>query len=378
MRLGTQVVHLARPVSYPLPSPTLQVFQMTFAIITPALIVGGLAERMKFSSLIVFMASFHLLVYCPIAHSVWAMDGFLHLAGILDFAGGGVVHLNSGVAALMCAICLGKRHGHGNARFEPHNVSISLIGASLLWVGWFGFNSGSAGAANASAGIAMATTQIATGAAGMSWMFTEWFIKGKPTLMSVISGAVAGLVAITPAAGFVDCNGAIIIGFLVGIVCNQSIRLKHLLGYDDALDAFGVHGVGGAFGSLMTGLFAQPKLNNVYIGCPYSSEPCPAGGQLVSGAFYDHTLPAAYGLSNRKGKQIGLQLYGIVVVAGWSAFMSFILLKIIDKIMGLRVDIRDEVEGLDASVHGETVYYGGEGDLNPPKDGEGGVEMASA
>ena len=378
MRLGTQVVHLARPVSYPLPSPTLQVYQMTFAIITPALIVGGLAERMKFSSLIVFMASFHLLVYCPIAHSVWAMDGFLHLAGILDFAGGGVVHLNSGVAALMCAICLGKRHGHGNARFEPHNVSISLIGASLLWVGWFGFNSGSAGAANASAGIAMATTQIATGAAGMSWMFTEWFIKGKPTLMSVISGAVAGLVAITPAAGFVDCNGAIIIGFLVGIVCNQSIRLKHLLGYDDALDAFGVHGVGGAFGSLMTGLFAQPKLNNVYIGCPYTTEPCPVGGQLVSGAFYDHTLPAAYGLSNRKGKQIGLQLYGIVVEAGWSAFMSFILLKIIDKIMGLRVDIRDEVEGLDASVHGETVYYGGEGDMNPPEADKGdGAEMAA-
>jgi Amt family ammonium transporter len=173
----------------------------------------------------VFISAWHLITYCPIAHAVWSLDGFLHKAGILDFAGGGVVHLNSGVSALMCAICLGKRHGHGHSRFEPHNVSISLIGASLLWVGWFGFNAGSAGGANATAGIAMATTQVATGAAGMSWMLTEWFVKGKPTLMSVISGAVAGLVAITPAAAFVDCNGAIIMGFIVGIICSQAIRL---------------------------------------------------------------------------------------------------------------------------------------------------------
>ena len=246
-----------------------------------------------------------------------------------------------------------------------------------------GFNAGSAVAANALAGVAMATTQIATGAAGMSWMFVEWFMKGKPTLMSVISGAVAGLVAITPAAGYVDCNGAIIMGFITGIVCSQTIRLKHVFGYDDALDAFGVHGMGGALGSILTGLFAQPKLNNFYPvrpggaascklisrrppaappqGCPYSGEPCGGPGtQRVSGAFYDHLLSTNYGGKNRHGKQIGLQLYGIVVVGSYSAFASFILLKIIDKIMGLRVSVHDEVEGLDVSVHGETVYYGSE------------------
>jgi len=350
------------PLAPTIPESVYMMFQMTFAIITPALIVGGLAERMRFSSLIVFMSAWHLIVYCPIAHSVWATDGFLHMAGILDYAGGSVVHLNSGVAALMCAICLGKRHGHGISRFEPHNVSISLIGASLLWVGWFGFNAGSAGGANIAAGTAMMTTQIATGAGGMSWMFIEWYMKGKPTVMSVISGAVAGLVAITPAAGFVDANGAIIIGFLVGIFCHFTIHIKDKLGFDDALDAFGVHGCGGAFGSLMTGLFAQPKLNQLYPGCPHPNEPCPgpglAAGQLVSGAFYDHTLPKAYGLSNRRGRQIGLQLYGIVVCAGWSAFASYILLKIIDRLMGLRVDVQDEVEGLDSSVHGESVFYG--------------------
>ena len=329
---------------------------MTFAIITPALITGGLAERMKFSSLLVFMSAWLLIVYCPVAHSVWATDGFLHLAGILDFAGGTVVHISSGFAALVAAIVLGKRHGHGNARFEPHNVSISLIGASLLWVGWFGFNAGSAGGAGALAGQALSTTQVATGAAGMSWMLTEWALKGKPTVMSVISGAVAGLVAITPACGYVDHNGAIIMGFIVGIICSQSIRLKHYFGYDDALDAFGVHGVGGVIGALLTGLFASPHLNNFYPGCPIKNEPC--GGpftQIISGAFYDHTLPAQYGATNRHGIQLGFQFYGVTVVAGWSSFCTYVILKIIDKVMGLRVDIKDEVEGLDASVHGETV-----------------------
>ena len=241
---------------------------MTFAIITPALITGGLAERMKFSAMLAFMAAWSLIVYSPVAHSVWAMDGFLRLAGILDFAGGTVVHISSGFAALVASIVLGKRHGHGNARFEPHNVSISLIGASLLWVGWFGFNAGSAVSAGQYAGLALSTTQVATGAAGMSWMLTEWAIKGKPTVMSVISGAVAGLVAITPACGFVDHNGAIIMGFVVGIVCSQSIRIKHYFGFDDALDAFGVHGVGGVIGALLTGLFASPKLNNFYRALP--------------------------------------------------------------------------------------------------------------
>ena len=228
----------------------------------------------------------------------------------------------------------------------------------------------------------MATTQIATGAAGMSWMLTQWFVKGKPTLMSVISGAVAGLVAITPAAGYVDCNGAIIMGFLVGIFCSQGVRIKNIFGIDDALDAFGVHGVGGALGSLLTGMFAQPKNNMFYPfnSCPFSGEACRAkgyfvfspgpnsawpSGPLVSGAFYDHQLPLEYGIANRKGKQIGLQLYGIVVVAAYSAFSTYIILKIIDKVMGLRVPVEEEVEGLDVSVHGETVFYGSE-DLKPP------------
>ena len=217
-------------------------------------------------------------------------------------------------------------------------------------------NAGSAGGAGALAGQALSTTQVATGAAGMSWMLTEWALKGKPTVMSVISGAVAGLVAITPACGYVDHNGAIIMGFIVGIICSQSIRLKHYFGYDDALDAFGVHGVGGVIGALLTGLFASPHLNNFYPGCPIKNEPC--GGpftQIVSGAFYDHTLPAQYGATNRHGIQLGFQFYGVTVVAGWSTFCTYIILKVIDKIMGLRVDIKDEVEGLDASVHGETV-----------------------
>jgi Amt family ammonium transporter len=349
---------------------------MTFAIITPALITGGLAERMKFSALLLFMAAWSLCVYSPVAHSVWATDGFLRLAGILDFAGGTVVHISSGFSALVAAIVLGKRHGHGNARFEPHNVSISLIGASLLWVGWFGFNAGSALMAGPYAGLAMSTTQIASGAAGMSWMCTEWALKGKPTVMGVISGAVAGLVAITPACGFVDHNGAIIMGFVVGIVCSFSVRLKHFFGYDDALDAFGVHGVGGVLGGLLTGLFASPKLNNFYPGCPIEAEMEHCTGpfsQRISGAFYDHTLPDNFGLTNRHGLQLGFQFYGIVVVAGWASFVTYILLKVLDKTIGLRVDIKDEVEGLDASVHGETVYYGGD-DMKPPEGEPHGLE----
>jgi len=370
-------IYSVHPFAKTIPESVFMMFQMTFAIITPALIVGGLAERMKFSALIVFMAAWHLIVYCFVAHSVWGPGGFLRTAGILDFAGGSVVHLSSGVAALMCAIVLGKRHGHGNARFEPHNVSISLIGASLLWVGWFGFNAGSAVSSGALAGQAMANTQICAGAAGMSWMMTEWFVKGKPTLMSVISGAVSGLVSITPGAGFVDYNGAIIMGFITGILCSQSIRLKHYFGYDDALDAFGVHGMGGAIGSILTGLFATPKLNNFYPACPYDTEPCMGEWtQRVSGAFYDRELTKYYGVPNRYGKQIGLQLYGIVVVAGYSGFATYCILKVIDKVMGLRVDIRDEVEGLDASVHGETVYYGGD-DMKPPEVSTHGTEMVT-
>ena len=377
------------PLAPTIPESVFCTYQMTFAIITPALIVGGLAERMKFSALIAFMAAWSLCVYCPVAHSVWAPDGFLHLAGLLDFAGGTVVHITSGFSALVAALILGKRHGYGCSRFEPHNVSLSMIGASLLWVGWFGFNAGSAYGANVFAGNAMITTQIATGSAALSWMLTEWVCKGKPTVMSVISGAVAGLVAITPACGFVDGNAAIIIGFVTGIICSFSVRWKHALGYDDALDAFGVHGVGGALGALFTGLFASPKLNNFYPGCPIKSEPCLGPGtQRVSGAFYDHLLPTLYstdysanpayvqgiqhygvtGATNRQGLQLGFQLYGIAVAGAWAMFGTAILLLVMDKVIGIRVPPQQEAEGLDASVHGEWVYYGGK-DLVPPHAG---------
>jgi len=363
-----------------IPESVYFIFQMTFAIITPALICGGLAERMKFTALIIFMSAWSVLVYSPVAHAVWFTDGnpnnknngFLtygrlyskqinglqFYAGILDFAGGSVVHINSGVAALVAAVMLGRRHGLGKIPMEPHNLSISLIGASLLWVGWYGFNAGSACAANYRAGYAMATTQIATGAAGLSWMFTEWAVKGRPTVLAIISGAVAGLVVITPASGFVDMTGAMLCGFIGGIVCFASAQLKHKLGYDDALDAFGVHGVGGALGAFLTGLFASPDVAK-------------ASGADFTGVFYIKRyqqlqtemvnlggVPLFKGNKNAGGVQLGMQVIGVVVVAGYSGFMTAILLKIIDLAVGIRVHIQDEMDGLDASVHGEKVYYG--------------------
>ena len=230
---------------------------MTFAIITPALICGAIADRMKFSALLWFIGLWSMCVYAPIAHWVWGADGFLNGAGVLDFAGGTVVHINSGVAGLMAALVMGKRHGYGTEPMAPHNLVLSVIGASLLWVGWFGFNAGSATAANGSAGMAMAVTQIATATAALAWMFAEWTFRGKPSVLGIISGAVAGLVAITPASGFVDPRGALIIGVAVGVICYWSTSsLKHVLGYDDSLDAFGVHGIGGAVGAILTGVLA--------------------------------------------------------------------------------------------------------------------------
>src|ERR1700746_2572329 len=240
-----------------IPESVYMTFQMTFGIITPALICGAFADRMKFSALLWFIGLWAVLVYAPIAHWVWGPDGFLNDAGMLDFAGGTVVHVNSGVAGLMAALVMGKRRGFGTEPMAPHNLVLSVIGASLLWVGWFGFNAGSATAANGNAGMAMAVTQIATATAALSWMFAEWIVKGKPSVLGIISGAVAGLVAITPASGFVDPRGALIIGVAAGVACYWGATgLKHAVGYDDSLDAFGVHGVGGAVGALLTSVLA--------------------------------------------------------------------------------------------------------------------------
>ena len=303
-------------------------FQMTFAIITPALICGALADRMKFSALLWFIGSWSIAVYAPIAHWVWGSDGFLASAGILDFAGGTVVHINAGVAGLMAALMLGKRRGYGHEPMAPHNLVLSLTGAALLWVGWFGFNAGSAGAANGSAGMAMAVTQIATAMAALTWMAVEWALRGKPSVLGIISGAVAGLVAITPASGFVDPRGALAIGVAAGIACYWGASgLKRLLGYDDSLDAFGVHGVGGMVGALLTGVLAVAAVGGA------------GKGGLIDG----------------NPQQVLIQLYGIVVVTAYDAVVSLVLLKIIDAVIGLRVDVETERDGLDLALHGEAV-----------------------
>ena len=245
-----------------IPETVYMMFQMTFAIITPALIAGAFADRMKFSAMCIFMTLWSLLVYSPIAHWVWAPSGWASQMGVLDFAGGTVVHINAGIAGLMCALVLGKRVGYGSDNMAPYNLSYAVIGASLLWVGWFGFNAGSAVAANGRAGMAMTVTQIATAAAALGWMFAEWIAKGKPSVLGAISGAVAGLVAITPASGFVLPGGSIVIGVAAGVICFWSATsLKHMLGYDDSLDAFGVHGIGGIVGALLTGVFSYGPLS---------------------------------------------------------------------------------------------------------------------
>ncbi len=309
-----------------IPETVFMTFQMTFAIITPALITGAFADRMKFSSMLVFMGAWMLLIYAPICHWVWG-GGFLGSAGVLDFAGGTVVHINAGVAGLVAAIVLGKRNGFGTENMAPHNLVLSVIGASMLWVGWFGFNAGSAVAANGTAGMAMAVTQICTAAAALTWMFAEWMMRGKPSVLGIISGAIAGLVAITPASGFVDPRGALIIGVVAGIACYWgATSLKKMCGYDDSLDAFGVHGVGGIVGAILTGVFAV---------------------EAVGGTK---------GLLEGNGGQVLTQLYGIVGTIVYCAIGTFIILKVIQMIMGLRVDAETEVQGLDISLHGETVH----------------------
>jgi Amt family ammonium transporter len=303
-----------------IPEFVFSMFQMTFAIITPALIAGAFAERFKFSALLIFMALWLLVVYVPIAHWVWG-GGFLGTAGVLDFAGGTVVHINAGVAGLVCALVLGKREGYGTTNMAPHNLVYSVIGASLLWVGWFGFNAGSELAADGLAGAAMLNTQVATAAAALAWMFAEWIVAKKPSVLGIISGAVAGLVAVTPASGFVNPTGAFIVGIVAGVVCYLSaVKVKHMFGYDDSLDAFGVHGVGGVIGALLTGVLADPAINS-----------------LSSGA------------------SLGKQIYGVAVTIVWTAVATFVILYIVKALVGLRPTTQEEVEGLDISQHGEVV-----------------------
>src|SRR5689334_18638610 len=291
-----------------IPESVYMFFQMTFAIITPALIAGALADRMKFSAFLWFMGLWLLFVYCPIAHWVWG-GGWLGAMGALDYAGGTVVHLNAGTAALVTCLVLGKRIGLGHENMSPHNLVLSVIGASLLWVGWFGFNAGSAVTAGYNAGMAAAATQIATAAAALSWMFAEWIVAKKPSVLGMISGAVAGLVAITPASGFVNPMGALIIGITVGVICYiSSVWVKRLLGYDDALDAWGVHGVGGAWGAMMTGAFASNAINSA------------GKGWLIDGNV----------------GQMWIQFVDVASVFVYCGVRTFIILKVIDMILGLR------------------------------------------
>ena len=308
-----------------IPESLFMVFQMTFAIITPALITGAFADRMKFSALMWFAGAWVLVVYAPITHWVWG-GGFLGDAGVLDFAGGTVVHINAGIAGLVTALVIGKRHGYGTEILAPHNLALSVIGASMLWVGWFGFNAGSALAANGGAAMAMAVTQIATATAALSWMFAEWWLRGKPSVLGIISGAISGLVAITPAAGFVNPMGALFIGAAAGLACYWgAMWLKLKCGYDDSLDVFGIHGIGGIVGALLTGVFAMKSIG----GTP----------GLIEGNF----------------AQVATQAYGIGATIVYCAVATFIVLKVIDAAIGLRVETKIERDGLDLGLYGETV-----------------------
>ncbi|OYY07456.1 MAG: ammonia channel protein [Rhizobiales bacterium 35-68-8] len=312
-----------------IPESVFMTFQMTFAIITPALICGAFADRMKFSAMMWFMGLWSLLVYSPIAHMVWGPGGYLSGLGVLDYAGGTVVHINAGVAGLMCALVLGKRKGLGTENMAPHNLVLTMIGASLLWVGWFGFNAGSALTAGGSAGMAMAVTQIATATAALAWMFAEWALKGKPSVLGICSGAVAGLVAITPASGFVDPVGALVIGVAAGVGCYWGATgLKHMMGYDDSLDAFGVHGVGGIIGAMLTGVFATKAVK---------------GGA------------DAVGLIDGNAAQVLTQFYGVAATVIYCAIATLIILYVIKMVIGLRVSEEAERDGLDIALHGEVV-----------------------
>ena len=320
---GTEVA-----VPTTIPESVFMMFQMTFAIITPALIAGAFADRMKFSAMMVFMALWSLLVYAPVAHWIFFPGGWLAGLGAADFAGGTVVHVNAGVAGLVCAIVLGKRTGYGHDNMAPFNLSYAVLGAALLWVGWFGFNAGSALGANGRAGMAMTVTQVAAAGGTLAWLIAEWVAKGKPSVLGAISGAVAGLVAITPASGFVLPGPALIIGLFSGVSCFWSATaMKHAFGYDDSLDAFGVHGVGGIIGALLTGVFAYG---------PLSASAAAPEGTYIAG------LPLLLS-----------QVYAVGATMIYSAVATWVLLKIVSALIGLRVTEEEEREGLDVVLHGE-------------------------
>ena len=311
-----------------IPETVFMTFQMTFAVITPALIVGAFAERMKFSAVLWFMGIWVTLVYAPVTHWVWG-GGWLGDRGILDFAGGTVVHINAGVAGLAACLVLGRRKGYPESPMPPNNLGYTIVGAAMLWVGWFGFNAGSQLAADGVAGMAMAVTQLATAAAALAWMFSEWVSHGKPSVLGIASGAIAGLVAITPASGSVGPMGSIVIGLAAGVICFvASTKIKRALGYDDTLDVFGIHCIGGIVGALLTGVFCAEALGGVGFGDGHASI----------------------------GSQFMAQLTGVVATIVYTFVVSFVVLKILDAVMGLRVSEEDEQEGLDLALHDERGY----------------------
>jgi Amt family ammonium transporter len=346
---------VSHEVVYPglrIPAMAFMVFQLMFAVITPALITGAYAERMKFSAFLLFTVLWSTLIYSPLAHWVWG-GGWLMARGALDFAGGTVVHISSGVSALVAAAMIGRRRGHGERPMPPHNLPFTVLGASLLWVGWFGFNAGSAGAANGTAVLAFVTTNTATAAAVIGWVLTEWIGKGKPTALGAASGAVAGLVAITPAAGFVTPGSALLIGLVAGALCYKACNFKERLGYDDALDVVGVHGVGGTWGALATGLFATTAAN--------------AAGK--DGLFYGNP------------DQLLTQLIGVVATYALAGFGSFVILGLVNSVVGLRVSEEDEEGGLDLALHSENAYAtapsGAIGEFGVPQRRERVIERPS-
>jgi Amt family ammonium transporter len=329
--VGLKGVGLAPNPDYAatIPHQLFMVYQMMFAVITPALITGGFAERIKFSTFAVFSLLWTTIVYDPVAHWVWAKDGWLHTMGALDFAGGTVVHISSGMSALVVALLIGKRSGYPRIAPAPHNMTYTLLGAALLWFGWFGFNAGSALAANELAVSAFINTNTAAAMAALAWLLIDWIVTKKPTVLGAATGAVAGLVAITPAAGFVTPMGAIAIGIIVAAVCYITVAvIKGRLGYDDSLDAFGVHGVGGTVGALLTGVFATRLVNSA----------------------------GANGAAHGNLRQLGIQAVGVAATIAYAVVVTFILAKVLDLIMGLRVKVEEEAIGLDITQHKESAY----------------------
>lgn len=321
--------HTAHQLAPTIPEPIFCAYQLTFAVVTPALIAGSFADRMKFFPMLLFIGLWHIIVYCPLCHSFWHPDGFLFKAHSLDYAGGNVVHISSGISGLVSAFMLGHRKGFGLEKFEPHNIIFSFMGACMLWVGWFGFNAGSAYAADGRASMALLVTHICAAMTSITWTAVEWVQRGKPSVLGAISGAIGGLVCVTPGAGFVNPNGAFFIGLFGGPLCYFGCQLKHYFGFDDALDSFGVHAVGGVIGVIATGLFATAEI----------------GG--YDGVFYS--------IDGHGWHRLAKQLFGMTFTIGWSAVGTYVVLKVIDLTVGLRVSAEDEIKGLDKALHGESL-----------------------